>query len=475
MLMRWYRARLLSVCAGTGLLLGACATYHPQPLNLSVALAPSLGKLQLQVDMGGHPELPRLWRDRTVNVKDGLDEMEVALIAVLNSPHLRAARTQMGEARARLIKAGLLPDPQFSTSVDFPTSNDPSLVTGYGFGLGFDLQSLITRGARKSAATEQARATYLNVLWQEWQIIQQARMLYRRALIQQQQMEVLHDQFLQSRDTWKRQKTALKQANATLDQVGLALAPMMSAQAAWMEARRQFNNTSHNLALLLGVDPSVQLPLSPPHGGFVTLLSPPPTPKQLQAMLLSIGKRRPDLLALQAGYRSQESKAREQILSQFPSFTIGANRLRDTGKVWTLGPFVNLNLPLLNGNRGNIAITRATRERLQAEYRERLASAYVQTKKLAQDQRLVFDEWRALTSRLPGLAVTVKRMANALKAGEIDMLTFTTLRNAYFSQQARILGLEQALLEQAVGLDAMTGMLLPASHSQMLHSQETHP
>jgi len=74
--MRWYRTRLLSVCAGTGMLLGACATYHPQPLNLSVALAPSLGQLQLQINAGGHPELPRLWRDRTVNVKDGLDEME---------------------------------------------------------------------------------------------------------------------------------------------------------------------------------------------------------------------------------------------------------------------------------------------------------------------------------------------------------------------------------------------------------------
>jgi len=463
------------ICILAVSMLTACATYQAQPLDQSPPLAISIEQLQTHTDRSAHPELPRSWRDRTVNVKDGLDEMEVGLLAVLNSPHLRAARTQMSEARARLIRAGLLPDPQFSTSVDFPTRNDPSLITGYGFGLGFDLQSLITRGARKSAATEHARAVYLNVLWQEWQIIQQARMLYRRALIQRQQMDVLHDQFLQSRNTWKRQKTALKQANATLDQVGLALAPMMSAQAAWMEAKRQFNNTSHNLALLLGVDPSVQLPLSPPHGGLVTLLSPPPPPKQLQAMLFSIGKRRPDLLALQAGYKSQESKVREQILSQFPSFTVGANRLRDTGGVWTLGPFINLNLPLLNGNRGNIAIARATRERLQTEYHEQLASAYVQTKKLAQDQRLVFDEWRALTSRLPGLAVTVKRMANALKAGEIDMLTFTTLRNAYFSQQARTLSLEQALLEQAVGLDALTGMLLPASHSQTLHSQETHP
>jgi len=467
--MRWYRARLLNVCAGTGLLLGACATYHPQPLNLSVALAPSLGQLQLQVNKGGHPELPRSWHDRIVNVKDGLDEMEIALLAVLNSPHLRAARAQMGEARARLIKAGLLPDPQFSTSVDFPTSNDPSLVTGFGFGLGFDLQSLITRGARKSAAAKQARTTYLNVLWQEWQVIQQARMLYRRALIQQRQMDVLHDQYLQSRRTWEGRKAALSQGNATLDQEGLALAPMMNARAAWMEARRQYNATTHDLTRLIGVAPSVQLPLLMPSTGLQSLLVRPQEGRVLRRMLSSIGKRRPDLLALRSGYEAQEASVREQILAQFPSFTIGANRLRDTGGVWTLGPFVNLNLPLLNGNRGNVAVTRATRGRLRAEYHNQLTSAYVQASKLAKDQGLAFDEWRALVARLPTLEVTAKRMANALKAGEIDMLTFTTLRNAYFSQQIRSLTLEQVLLEQSVALDTLTGTLLPGSVARVLH------
>ncbi|MDQ6957669.1 MAG: TolC family protein [Mariprofundaceae bacterium] len=461
--MSWRGAKLLRACVGTVLLLGACATYHPQPLDPSPGLASSLGQLQLQVKGGGHPELPQAWRDRTVNADDDLDEVEISLLVVLNSPNLRAARMQMGEARARLIKAGLLPDPQFSTSFDFPTSKDSSLMTGYSFGLGFDLQSLITRGARRSAATQRARATWFHVLWQEWQVIQQARMLYRRTLIQRRQMEVMRDQYLQSRHTWEGRKTALSQGDGTLDQEGLALAPMMSARAAWMEARRQYNATVHGLTRLIGVAPTVPLPLSMPPGGLESLLARPSKGHVLRRMLSSIGKRRPDLLALRTGYEAQEASVRQQILAQFPSFTIGANRLRDTGGVWTLGPFVNLNLPLLNGNRGNIAVARATRGRLRAEYHEQLTSAYVQASQLAKDQSLAFDEWRALVSRLPTLEVTVKRMANALRAGEIDMLTFTTLRNAYFSQQIRSLTLEQALLEQTIALDTLTGTLLPGS------------
>ena len=418
--------RLACFCAGAALLLGACATYHPKPLDPSSSLVSSLGQLRLQVKAGGHPELPRTWRDRIVNAGDGLDETDVALLAVLNSPKLRAARMQMGESAARLIKAGLLPDPQLSTSFDLPTSNDSSLMTGYSFGLGFDLRSLITRGARMSAAIQRARATWFHVLWQEWQVIQQARMLYRRTLIQRRQMEVMHDQYLQSRHTWKGRKTALSQGNATLDQEGLALAPMMSARAAWMEARRQYNATIHGLTRLIGVAPSVPLPLSMPSAGLESLLVRPPRGRVLRHMLSSIGKRRPDLLALRSGYEAQEASVREQILAQFPGFTIGANRLRDTGGVWTLGPFVNLNLPLFNGNRGNVAVARATRGRLRAEYHDQLTSAYAQASQLAKDQRLAFDEWRALTARLPALEVTVKRMTHALKAGEIDMLTFTT-------------------------------------------------
>jgi outer membrane protein TolC len=285
-------------------------------------------------------------------------------------------------------------------------------------------------------------------------------------------MKVTHKQFLLARRTWEGQKKALKQGNATLDQEGLALAPMMSAQATWMEARRQYNATIHDLTRLIGVAPSVQLPLSIPSAGLESLLARPPEGRVLRRLLSSIGKRRPDLLALRTGYEAQEASVREQILMQFPSFTIGANRLRDTGGVWTLGPFVNLNLPLLNGNRGNVAVARATRGRLRAEYHDQLTSAYMQASKLAKDQSLAFDEWRALISRLPEFNVTVKRMANALKAGEIDMLTFTTLRNAYFSQQIRSLTLEQALLEQTIALDTLTGTLI--THTQQ-HSEGANP
>jgi len=442
-------------------LLTGCATYQPVKLEATAKLNSNVE--QLKVDASQHMELPKRWRNSSIDLADGLNEAELIQLAVLNNPHLAAVQSILKEANARLIQAGLLADPQLSLSADFPRGNDPTLVTAYGIGLGFDLQSLITREARQSSATKQARAVYLQVLWQEWQVIQQARMLYRRALIQHQQVELTHSQFLQTQTTWQVQQNALKQGDATLDTEGLARTAMMDGETAWFEARRLYSTTMHKLTLLLGLSPQTNLPLSVPEKGLLSLLNQPVSSKRLREMLNDMAHKRPDLLALKAGYEAQEAKVREQILTQFPSFTIGANSIRDTGNSWTLGPFVNLNLPLLNGNHGNIAMVRATRSRLLAEYRDRLTAAEVEADRLVSDQQLALNELRALQGKLPDLNVVMQHIRKALTGGNVDMLTFTTLQNSHFAQRMKMLLLEQAVMEQAVALDTLLGSLpLPA-------------
>jgi len=438
-------------------LLSGCATHQPVGLETTAKLNIKIERLK--ADASQHLELPKPWRRSSIQLADGLNEAELIQLAVLNNPHLAAVQSMLKEANAQLIQAGLLPDPQTSLSADVPGGNDPALVTGYGFSLGFDLQSLITRSARQSAASKQARTTYLQVLWQEWQIIQQARMLYRRALIQHQQVELTHSQYLQTQTNWQVQKKALDQGNATLDMEGLARTSMMDAEAAWFEARRQQSATRYNLALLLGLSPQTPVPLSPPEHGLSSLLVSPVQGAVLQTLLNTIDRKRPDLLALSTAYQAQEARVRQQILSQFPSFSIGANRLRDTGGIWTLGPFINLNLPLFNANRGNIAIARATRARMRSEYHDRLTTAEVQANRLAADQQIAYEELEALKNKLPDLDVLMQRMRRALAGGNVNMLTFTTLQNSHFSQHMNVLILEQTILEQAVALDTVLGAL----------------
>jgi len=436
-------------------LLASCASYHPLPLQPMPKLSHTLQSLQ--TDSSQHRELPPQWRNKSVNFSDGLNEKEIIQLSVLNSPQLRATQAQLQQSQAQLLQAGLLPDPQFNTSADLPRNGGPAVTTAYSFGLGFDLQALITRDAKKSAAIAQARSTYLQVLWQEWQIIQQARILYRRALIQQQQVALTHAQFLQTEQSWNVQEDALQHNNATLDAEGLARTSMMTNQSAWFEAQRQYNTTTHSLSLLLGLSPDIALPLVAPKAGLASMMTLSVPAKDLPELLRTMSDKRPDLLALQAGYQAQEANVRQQILAQFPSLSIGVNSLKDNANVWSVGPFINMSLPIFNRNRGNIALARATRARLQDEYHARVAAAVVQVSQLYSDQQLALNEWSALHEKLPDLDRLMQRMAQALAGGNVDMLTYTALQSSQFSQKIKALVLEQLVLEQAVALDTLLG------------------
>jgi hypothetical protein len=50
---------------------------------------------------------------------------------------------------------------------------------------------------------------------------------------------------------------------------------------------------------------------------------------EFQAAVTALPHHRADLLALQAGYQSQEQRLREAILAQFPAMSAGVEQARD--------------------------------------------------------------------------------------------------------------------------------------------------
>src|SRR6185312_10070114 len=156
--------------------LDGCATYQPLPL-------PSHDDLVTQVAPIGLPPL---------------DMVTVATLAVLNNPDLKARRAAVGVAQAQAFAEGLLPDPQLSYSVDHPvdhviSSTDPRYpeYNAYGLGLSLDLQTLLTHSSRRAAASAAYRQARLELLWQEWQTVAEARTLYVQLSIATQQRNFL--------------------------------------------------------------------------------------------------------------------------------------------------------------------------------------------------------------------------------------------------------------------------------------------
>ncbi|WP_026285257.1 hypothetical protein [Thiomonas sp. FB-6] len=124
------RARHLSRAASLAtllLVLGGCASYRAQPLAERPDSARHLRSLR--VDTARIP-LPRLAAQR-IDLDQPLPLAAVAALAVLDNPQLRLARDRLGVAQAQAFAAGLLPDPQFSTSRDFPRHSPGATSMAY--------------------------------------------------------------------------------------------------------------------------------------------------------------------------------------------------------------------------------------------------------------------------------------------------------------------------------------------------------
>jgi outer membrane protein TolC len=427
-------------------LLAGCATYRPLPLDN----APRQQKpADITVPAASMP-VPEL-RAHRFDPADGLDVTEVAMLAVANNPDLRSQRDGEGIARAQAFAAGLLPDPQVSYERDRPDPHQSENTTAFNLGLTWNLGDLLTRSARVASAKTDARQVHLDLLWNEWQIVAKARTLFGKVhsltgLVARLQTE--HDALAPIEQYVER---ALKAGDLTYDSASAGLNAAADVDKKLVDAQGQLDQAQHDLHGLLGLDESVPLHLT---GAPYTV---EPDAAEAKQALAEMTRRRPDLLALQAGYASQQQKLRAAVLAQFPAITVGFTRARDTGNIHTSGFSVGLSLPLFDGNRGQIAIERATRQKLHDEYEARVQAD-------RNDVMLLLKQVQGFDAQLPAMRAHAVQLAKARDAaqrafdnGLLDWPTYLSIRASSLTADTDLLTLQQSADEQAIALDALVG------------------
>lgn len=435
--------------------LAGCAVYHAKPLPKHPNLAGKVSDLRVSAQKLHAPGL----KPHPFNPAKGLDATNVATLAVLNNPGLKAKRAQLGVSRAQLFAAGLLPDPTLSGSVGFPTT--PGYVKSYTAGLGIDIQKLITRHVRQAKAKAGKQQINLELLWQEWQVAQQARMLFIERRAQIRLKKILAQTITRDQQLYARSYQALQHHDLTLSNTSGKLVTLVSAQQQMRQLETQINKTRHSLNALLGLKPDVRLKLK-------GQLDPSTlSPAQFKKAEKNIQHRRPDLLALAAGYHSQEAAVREAILKQFPSFTVGVSKARDTSSINTIGFNVSLKLPLFNANRGNIAIARATRKQLRDAYQARIDSAESQAHQMWRKTRILARQLHEIQQHLPELKHMAKQGRQAYISGNLNAGTYVSLEVSALSTEQQALRLQAELTKSQVALQTLLGMpMAPLTQSK---------
>lgn len=409
--------------------------------------------------------LPELAAHR-FDPSDGLDIDEVAMLAVANNPDLKLARDDLGIARAQAYSAGLLPDPQLSIASDYPGAI--GTTRAFNYGLSIDVMAIVLRSANKQSADATVAKTDLGLLWQEWQIVAQARQLFIKTRFQQETLPLLRQQRDLSRARYERMAEAHRDGNLTDDTLTAALTAYSDARKQYADAERAAEQTHHDLNALLGLAPDVQLQLA--DTGETTPLD----DATLDAALAKLTQRRPDLIALQAGYEAQEQKYRAAILSQFPSLSVGFVRARDTSNIYTSGFQINLSLPIFNRNQGNVAIEKATRQRLHDEYQTRLNAAYAEVAHLRTDNAILSRQLQQTEAALPDADLAARHATAAYAEHNLTLGAYTDAQSAALAKRIDVATLRESLAEQRVGLQALLGSAIPDAFHSAQNFTETH-
>ncbi|MHB1871348.1 MAG: TolC family protein [Steroidobacteraceae bacterium] len=424
--------------------LAGCAVYHDKPLP---AGPDWVGTAALRVPasrfgLAGLTPAP-------LDPRKGFTAINLMELALAGDPQLKAARSRAAVAGAQLLAAGLLPDPQIAAGL----SRSP-LHTGYSVGLMEDVRTLVTMHAAEQAAAAHARQVNLEILWQEWQVAARARELFVQARELRRLRAVLAPERRLLNALINRSAREVAHGAITSGQLAAAIAEWTVAERQWRALGLQDNLAWHQIDGLLGLRPGTRLRL---RGGPRRR---PLSSRRFRAVLGALPRRRPDLLALAAGYRSAEASLRVQILRQFPMIGVGVQRAEAADDaVHTYGFDVTLTLPLFNRNRGAIAVARASRAYLYQVYQSDVDTAMNQAHQLFAAERILRRQLRAAQRHL----AQVRRMQTAAHAsferGELGLSSYTAVLTDVDAARMQRIALRASLEQTRAALSAL--LMLP--------------
>jgi outer membrane protein TolC len=433
-----------------GLLLASCATYAPNPLSEQPDLRPGVWDLVIRADQFPLPE----HGTHRFDPRRPLDIDDIAMIAVANNPDLRAKRSRVGVAEAQVFAAGILPNPQLSFEYGFLVGG-PGMANSVLAGLSQEVVSLLTLSTRKQAARAGEVSVELDVVWQEWQVVSRARLLFVDAVSLSEQRRLIEESLQLFKERYQRSHQAMQAGNEVLPTVASDLVALNAAETQRNDIEVLSLKNRHDLNALLGLTPEATLRLAS------DARLPALDSDRLVPLLMDLAARRPDLLALRAGYQAQEEKVRRAVIEQFPRLSVGSTFLSDTTPVQSQSAAATVSLPIFDRNQGNIAIEHATREQLRQEYQARLDAADGEARRLISELRLAEDQYRSSLDGVRRLRDAVAEAEPAFRAGNLDERTFVDLRTSLLARQIATARLKQSILQQRVGLQTLIGSRLP--------------
>jgi outer membrane protein TolC len=418
--------------------------YAPKPLPQQLDVATSVSALRTTSHSRAAPRLTHLF-----DPSRGLDSESLAMLAVANNPELHVARASLGVAQAQVFSAGLLADPQLALSQ--ADSMTLGVLNAWTMGLGFDVGDWLMHSSREHIAGAQLSQAQQQLLWQEWQVVAQARVLYVQLRTQTAVLPLLQNEQKFLAENYQAYQVALAAQNVTADAVNADWLALQSVNLQLNALTRDLRQSRADLNGLLGLSDTVQVTLV---GEFVPQ---PIDAAHVRAQLLARVKKRPDMVALAAAYQAQEFNYHATVLAQFPLLSVGVTRSTDNFGDNSFGPDINLSVPIFNRNRGNMAVAKANREQVYQAYQARLDLAYREAVVALDNLPLIQQQLAQMGEGLPALRAQAKQAKAAYQADNFTAAQSAQAQITYLDKQIEIIKLQAILAGQQIALLTLLG------------------
>ncbi len=418
-----------------------CETFKAKPLSLNETSHEFSNRTLTNPDLARFAEhhfyyLQKAWPPK----KWDLDTLTV--VALYYHPDLSVARATVKVSEARVISAGMIPNPTVALQAQY----QDRFIEGFSHmayvsGFGIPIETAGKRNDRIKQATSQNQAECLRFANTVWQIRSNVRKSFlgfyqaERSLVMLKKQEHLQDKLVQLFRSQMHEGEAsqwqLTEANIALNQAHLAMEEM----------RKQKEQSLVQLATALGV------PFSALHGinfSFNVFEKPHKTQLDFIALKQRALLYRPDILALRSDYEASQAALQLEIAKQYPDVTIGPGyQWMQGANVYTLGPsFV---LPIFNQNQGLIATAKAKREEAGVRVMALQANIIGQ-----------------LTQNFKGYLATLNKLNVANELFSQQIRSWKSINRSYHAGEIGKFELEMAALEYAKAEQAIFNTLIQA-------------
>lgn len=377
-----------------------------------------------------------------------------------NHPTLRARRAAQREAVGRLATAETYPyNPALELELADRSSSGGS-TTDRGLSLSQEIELGGQRRQRIAVAREELSSAEETLLRDRQLMVHAVETAFAEAVRARELLAVAETDAALAREILDFSRRRLERGATTQIEVNLALASAGRAERSIQQARASYASARGRLAEAAGVSPA--LPPEP----LGELLLPEAEPLRLEDLLELAVESRGDLRAAERQELAAEASIRLALAERRPNLLVGAFFQREEASDDIVGATVGISLPLFDRNQGQIAESRAARERL-GHQKEALRLGI---------EREVATAWSRLQAAraaaehlrdqvLGTLDESVELLQRSFLAGRIGATEVVTLRREFVaSRRETVEALAEAWLAR-VELDLAVGRLSPSGPS----------